>query len=79
MAITLTAEEIRYLEQLAKADERGRTIGAPTRRGGLQRLVEAGYVTDQAISLDVVLYVITDLGRQAPANAKGDTKHQRGD
>ena len=29
------------------------------------------YRTDQAISLDVVLYVITDLGRQALANAKG--------
>jgi len=40
-------------------------------RGGLKRLVKAGYVTDHAVSMDAVLYVITDLGRQALAKAKG--------
>ena len=71
MAITLTPEEISYLEQLVPAGKRGRTISAPTPRGGLKRLVKAGYVTDHAVSMDAVLYVITDLGRQALAKAKG--------
>jgi hypothetical protein len=44
MAITLTAEEIGYLEQLAEAGVRG--INAPTPHYGLQRLVDAGYATD---------------------------------
>jgi hypothetical protein len=70
MAIILTAEEIGYLEQLAEAGARGRTISGPRRRGGLQRLVDAGYVTDHSVSLDAVLYVITDLGRNALANAE---------
>ena len=62
MAITLTP---------VPAGKRGRTISAPTPRGGLKRLVKAGYVTDHAVSMDAVLYVITDLGRQALAKAKG--------
>jgi hypothetical protein len=49
MAITLTAEEIGYLEQLAEAGVRG--INAPTPHCGLQRLVDAGYATDHPVSL----------------------------
>src|ERR1700737_594744 len=65
MAITLTAEEISYLEQLAEAGVRG--INAPTPHCGLQRLVDAGYATDHPVSLHGVLYLITDLGRNALA------------
>jgi hypothetical protein len=68
MAITLTAEEIGYLEQLAEAGVRG--INAPTPHCGLQRLVDAGYVTDHPVSLHGVLYLITDLGRNALADAE---------
>jgi DNA-binding MarR family transcriptional regulator len=70
MAITLTADEIRHLELLAEADKHGLTVSPSTPRGGLNRLVEAGYIVDRAISMDVVLYVITDLGRRALTNAK---------
>jgi hypothetical protein len=55
MDIILTREELKHLELLAEADSNGLTISAPTPRGGLQRLVDAGYVTDRAISLDTVL------------------------
>ena len=68
MAITLTAEEIGYLEQLAEAGVRG--INAPTPHCGLQRLVDAGYATDHPVSLHGVLYLITDLGRNALADAE---------
>jgi hypothetical protein len=68
LAITLTAEEIGYLEQLAEAGVRG--INAPTPHCGLQRLVDAGYVTDHPVSLHGVLYLITDLGRNALADAE---------
>jgi DNA-binding PadR family transcriptional regulator len=70
MTITLTGEETRQLELLAEAGKKERTISAPRPRGGLQRLVDAGYVTDRAISMDAVLYVITDLGRKALADVK---------
>jgi hypothetical protein len=67
MAITLTPEEIGYLALLGTAGERGRTISAPTPRGGMKRLVESGYVVDRAISMDAVHYVITSEGRKALA------------
>ena len=72
MDIILTREELKHLELLAEADSNGLTISAPTPRGGLQRLVDAGYVTDRAISLDTVLYVITELGRKTLASVKGN-------
>jgi hypothetical protein len=48
-----------------RTGERGRTISAPASRAGLARLVEARYVTEHAVSMDAVLYLITDLGRRA--------------
>jgi len=35
----------------------------------MKRLVSLRYVTDQAVSMDTVLYVITDRGRTALAQA----------
>jgi hypothetical protein len=67
MAITLMAEEIGQLEQLAEAGVRG--INTPTPHDGLQRLVDAGYITYHPVSLHGVLYLITDLGRNALADA----------
>ena len=61
------AEEIGHLEQLAEARVRG--INTPTPHGGLQRLVDAGYITYHPVSLHGVLYLITDLGRNALADA----------
>jgi hypothetical protein len=58
MTLSLTSEEIGLLAELAEAGERGRIISAPTPRIGMKRLVEAGYVTERAISLDAVLYVM---------------------
>jgi hypothetical protein len=70
MAMTLTPEEIRHLERLAVTGERGRIIGGLTSHSIMKRLVEARYVTDHAVSMDAVLYVITDLGRKALEDAK---------
>jgi len=71
MAITLTADEISYLELLEEADKAGHRItGASSPPVGLQRLIDAGYITE-AIDLDAVVHVITELGRQALAKAKG--------
>ena len=47
MPISLTTEEVKYLKELVAAGERGRTIAAPSRREGLKRLVEAGYVVSR--------------------------------
>jgi DNA-binding PadR family transcriptional regulator len=69
MPIELTAKEIDFLKQLEAAGDRGRTISAPTLRGGLKRLVDAGYVVDEAVSSDAVLYRITKLGPKALADA----------
>jgi hypothetical protein len=38
--------------------------------GGLARLVQARYVAEQAVSMDAVLYLITDLGRNALKSSK---------
>jgi len=70
MKLKLTPKEIDLLKQLATAGKGGRTITAPTPRSGLTRLVEAGYVVDRATSMDSVLYVITDLGRNALAHVE---------
>ena len=47
------------------AGERGRTIAAPSRREGLKRLVEVGYVVSRPMSMQVAHYLITDKGRKA--------------
>jgi hypothetical protein len=65
MSTSLTTEEIKYLKELVAAGERGRTIGALSRREGLKRLVEAGYVVSRPISYHAVHYMITEKGRTA--------------
>ena len=70
MPIELTPEEIALLEELAAAGQDGPTISGARRRDGLARLVEVGFVTDQAASMDSVLYLITDRGREALNHAK---------
>ena len=68
--MALTRGEVDHLKQLAAAGERGRTISVPTPQVGMKRLVSLRYVTDQAISMNTVLYVITDRGRTALAQAE---------
>lgn len=65
MAISLTKNEIQLLKELKAAGERGRLISGASSRTGLARLVKAHYVKEKAVSLDAVLYLITQLGRQA--------------
>ena len=48
---------------------RGRTVSAAASRAGLARLVEMQYVTQYPQSERNTLYIITDRGRQALANA----------
>jgi hypothetical protein len=69
-SILLTGGEIGFLKQLEAAGDRGRTMSGPTPRSGLRRLIDAGYVTDRAVSIDVVFYKITNLGREALVAAK---------
>src|SRR6516164_8464926 len=49
--------------------ERGRIVSALASNAGLARLVEVQYVTKHLQSERKTLYIITDLGRQALANA----------
>jgi hypothetical protein len=65
MAISLTETEIRLLKELKGAGDRGRLISGAAPRVELVRLVRAAYVTERAISLDAVLYLITVMGLQA--------------
>ena len=69
MATKLRRDEVDHLKQLAAAGERGRTISVPTPQVDMKRLVSLRYVTDQAVNMDTVLYVITDRGRTALAQA----------
>jgi len=69
MTFDLTRDEIWFLKALRAAGERGRTVSAPASRVGLARLVEARYVTEYPQSLHKALYIITNHGRQALANA----------
>ena len=69
MTIDLTRDEIWFLKALRAAGERGRIVSAQASRGGLARLVEMRYVTEQPQSERKTLYIITAHGRQAPANA----------
>jgi hypothetical protein len=65
MPTSLTTEEIKCLKELVAAGERGRTIAALSRREGLKRLVEAGYVVSRPISYHTLHYMITEKGRTA--------------
>jgi hypothetical protein len=53
------------LQQLADVGEAGRTITGLRPRGGLLRLVQLKYVTEQSTSPDTVLYRINDADRDA--------------
>jgi len=68
MTIDLSRDEIWFLKALRAAGERGRIVSAPS-RAGLAHLVEVQYVTKHAQSERKALYIITERGRQAPANA----------
>jgi hypothetical protein len=68
-AFDLTRDEIWFLKALLAAGERGRTVSVPPSRVRLARLVEVQYVTKQPESKHKTLYIITDRGRQALANA----------
>ena len=69
MTIDLTRDEIWFLKALQAAGERGRAVSAPASRAGLARLVEVQYVTQYPQSERNTLYIISDRGRQALANA----------
>ena len=68
-AFDLTRDEIWFLKALRVAGERGRIVSAPASRAALARLVEVQYVTTYRQSERRTLYIITDRGRQALANA----------
>jgi hypothetical protein len=69
MTIDLTRDEIWFLKALRAAGERGRIVSALASQATLVRLVEVQYVTRRPQSEWKSLYVITDRGRQALANA----------
>jgi len=69
MTIDLTRDEIWFLKALRAAGERGRIVSAPASRDGLTHLVEAHYVTEHPQSERKTLYIITDRGRRALADA----------
>jgi hypothetical protein len=69
MTINLTRDEIWFLKALRAAGERGRIVSALASQAGLVRLVEVHYVARCPQSERKPLYVITDRGRQALANA----------
>ena len=65
MDVELTADEIEFLEQLADAGAVGRIIIGLSSRAKFLRLVHLKYVTEQSVTLDTVVYCITDAGRVA--------------
>jgi len=69
MTIDLSRDEIWFLKALRAAGERGRIVSAPASRNWLAHLVEAHYVTEHPQSERKTLYIITDRGRQALADA----------
>jgi DNA-binding MarR family transcriptional regulator len=69
MTIDLTRDEVWFLKALRAAGERGRIVSVPASLAGLARLVQEQYVTKHPQSERKTLYVITDRGRQALANA----------
>ena len=68
MSHRLSAAELKLMKELAAVGRRGRTVPT-TSRSALARLVEMHYVTACPISPDAALYVITDRGRRALADA----------
>jgi hypothetical protein len=69
VSVTLTEEEIGFLK--VGRSGKGRTQDyRPKSRAGLLRLVQFQYVSERPVSLDTVLYVITDTGRNALAQAE---------
>ena len=68
--IELRPIELTALKELAAAGPRGRKSRAVRR--DLARLIRAHYVTEQSASMDTVIYVITDLGRRALDELKGE-------
>jgi len=64
----LNGTEIVLLRQLR--DDGEQTISGNKSRRDLHRVIAAGYVNDVAISMDAVLYRITDLGRTALLEAE---------
>ena len=56
----ITTEELVLLSGLFLSK---RTISGNKRRDGMKRLVDEGYATEQSISIDSVMYTITDHGR----------------
>ena len=69
MTIDLTRDEIWFLKALRAAGGRGRIVSAPASRAGFAHLVEVQYVTEHPQSDRKTLYIITDRGRQALADA----------
>ena len=69
MTIDLTRDEIWFLKASRAAGERGRIVSTAASRAGLAHLVEVQYVVEQPQSERKTLYIITDRGRQALANA----------
>ena len=69
MTMDLTRDEIWFLKALRAAGGRGRIASAFASNAALARLVEVQYVTKHAQSERKALYMITERGRQAPANA----------
>ena len=72
MDVELTADEIEFLEQLADEGAVGRIIIGLSSRAKLLRLVHLKYMIEQSMSLDSVVYCITDAGRSALAQTKGE-------
>ena len=56
------------MKKLATAGRRGRVVAAAA-RSGLARMVDKHYVKARPISPHMILYVITDRGRQALTDA----------
>jgi hypothetical protein len=70
MAVGLTPNELRRLQEFAAAGRRGRIANAGS-RSGLAHMITKRYITERAVSAYSVLYVITDRGRRVLAEAKG--------
>ena len=68
--MVLTHEEMEFLKQLKAAGEHGRMVSTLNTPRALKRLVQAGYVADADVSLDVVRFRITKRGEYALSDAE---------
>ncbi len=66
----LNQDEIRLLEELSESP-RGRTISGNKRHDDLDELVQEKLATAKAVSLEAVLYEITESGRRVLATQAG--------